>query len=67
MRHGKRNELLPVLGPGQAASNVETFVEGSSGQGSKQAEDRQTRWPGAYLLEGALSRPHRVVIHAEDE
>src|SRR5208283_5648514 len=41
MSHVERDELLPVFGPGQAAGDVESLVEGGSGQGSEQG-----KWAG---------------------
>src|SRR5258707_419317 len=41
MGHGKRDELLPVPGPGQAASSFQAFVERRCRKRSQQAEDGQ--------------------------
>src|SRR5713101_1527605 len=67
VRHSKRNELLPVLGPRQPPGLLQPLVQWRRGQRSQQAKDRQTRRPGPNLFQSSLSGSDRVIVHAKNK
>src|ERR1700719_431491 len=67
MSHREGNELLPVLGPGEPSGGFQSLVKGRRRQWSHQAENRQTRRPGANFLQSSFGDASAVIVHAKYE
>ena len=66
--HREGDEFLPVLGAGETARSRRAACKAEfAGKRREQAEDGESRGPGANLLERAFGYADGVVVHAEDE
>ena len=60
-------EMHPVFWPRQSSLSSELFISWGPWQGNEGAEDRHSRRPTRYLLEGSVGNTGRVVVQTKNE